>query len=331
LTAFSLPTGVRMKALALAGAMALMSSQAFAQTPDSAPPAQRHEAPASLATPTGHEVGFTLGNYTYNEPGATSISIHGAKLGVEYTGTLSLNEFRHWFVQVDVRGITGSVRYDGWCSPFLITPNSASPNGYELDMGDPSPCSESGDKDWYVEARGLVGKDLIGNRWALSPYAGLGFRYLSNGTSGVAGYRTDQYIYLPLGLTARTAVGSDSTLSFNLEFDVLILGWQTTRDSELGGGDVPPTATAPGFTINGFTDVSFAQHGGWALRASAKYQFTRRWSVEPYYVHWDVNASPVSYETVAFTVNNVTAREQMGFYEPRNVTDEAGVKLGFHF
>jgi hypothetical protein len=27
----------------------------------------------------------------------------------------------------------------------------------------------------------------------------------------------------------------------------------------------------------------------------------------------------------------VTAREQMGFYEPRNVTDEAGVKLGFHF
>jgi len=122
--------------------MAIMSSQVFAQTPDSTP-----DPAASLATPTGHEVRFTLGNYRYSEPGATSISIHGAKLGVEYIGTLSLNELRHWFVQVDVRGIIGSVRYDGWCSPFLIKPNTASPNGYELDVGDPSPCSESGDED----------------------------------------------------------------------------------------------------------------------------------------------------------------------------------------
>lgn len=308
-----------------------MLSQAFAQTPDSTPPAQRDGLAASLATPTGHELRFTLGNYTYKEPGATSISIHGAKFGVEYTGTLSLNKPRHWFVQVDVRGITGNTRYNGWCSPFLIKPNSASPNGYELDIGDPSPCTESGDRDWYVEARGLVGKDFIGNRWAVSPSVGLGFRYLSNGITGVAGFRTDQYIYLPLGLTARTTVGSQSALSLSLEFDGLIRGWQTTRDSELGGGDVPPTTTAPGFTINGFTDVSFAQHRGWALRASAKYQFNRRWSVQLHYVRWDVGASPVSYQTATFTVNNVTAHELMGFYEPRNVTDEFGVKLGFHF
>jgi hypothetical protein len=29
--------------------------------------------------------------------------------------------------------------------------------------------------------------------------------------------------------------------------------------------------TAPAFTIDGSTDVSFSQSGGWALRASAKY------------------------------------------------------------
>jgi hypothetical protein len=34
---------------------------------------------------------------------------------------------------------------------------------------------------------------------------------------------------------------------------------------------VPATPTAPAFTIDGFTDVSFAARG-WALRASAKYQ-----------------------------------------------------------
>ena len=48
-------------------------------------------------------------------------------------------------------------------------PDSTSPNGYALDVGDASPCSESGDKDWYVEARGLVGKDFIGHTWGVSP------------------------------------------------------------------------------------------------------------------------------------------------------------------
>jgi len=320
-----------MKALALAALMALLSSQALAQTPDSDQPAGRHDPAAGLATAAGHELDFTLGRYTYSEPGATSISIHGAKFGLEYTGTLPIDELRHWFVQLNVRGLVGNVTYDGWCAPFLITPNSASPNGYELDIGDFSPCSESGDKDWYAEARLLVGKDFIGDSWAWSPYAGLGLRYLSNGTNGVDGYRTDLYIYLPLGLTARTRVGPVSALSFNLELDALIRGWQTTRDAELGGGDVPPTTTAPGFTINGFSDISFDQHGGWALRASAKFLFARRWSVEPYYVHWDVSASPANYETITFTVNNVIAHERMGFYEPRNVTDELGLKLGFHF
>ena len=325
-----------MKILCLAGVIALISSQAFAQTPDSIPTrlAQPHGAAAvdaSLATPTEHEVDVSVGSYTYIEPGAQSISIHGVKVAGEYTATLSLNKRRHWFAQTDVRGTIGNVSYTGWCSPFLITPTSASPNGYELAVGDPSPCSETGDKDWYLEARALAGKDLIGQRWALSPYTGLGLRHLSNGTTGTAGYRTDDYLYLPVGITARTNVASHTAVSFNLEFDLLIQGWQKTRDSELGGGDVPATMTAPAFTIDGFTDISFSQPIGWALRASAKYQVTKHWSVEPYYVHWNVSASPVNYETATFTVNHVTAREQLGAYEPLNATHEFGVKWGFHF
>lgn len=282
-------------------------------------------------TPTGQEVSVTVNGYTYIEPGATRISIHGPKIGGEYMATLSLNQQRHWFAKADVRGVAGNATYTGWCSPYLIRPNNTSPNGYELGIGDPSPCSESGDKDWYVEGRALAGKDLIGNRWTYSPYTGVGVRHLSNGTTGINGFRTDDYLYLPLGVTARTTVASRHALSVNLEFDPVIHGWQKTRDSALGGGDIPATPTAPAFTINGFSDVSFSQHWGWALRASAKYQVTRRWSVEPYYVHWRVSASPVSYETAAFTVNNITAREQRGAYEPLNVTRELGVKLGIHF
>jgi hypothetical protein len=131
---------------------------------------------------------------------------------------------------------------------------------------------------------------------------------LSNGTTGTPGYRTDDYVYLPVGVTSRTNVASHGALSANLEFDLLIHGWQQTRDSELGSGDVPATPTAPAFTVDGFTDVSFSQSRGWALRASAKYPLTRRWSAEPYYVRWHV--SPVILKPRR-SVNNATAQEQL--------------------
>jgi hypothetical protein len=346
---------IRMMRVPAAGAVAVAlwwcSATLSAQTPTTPPSAssqtqptrqtpQTHQGQAThglaavedrLATPTGHYVNVSLDSYTYVEPGAMGISIHGPKFGGEYTGTVSLSKRQHWFAQVNVRGIMGNVTYTGWCSPWLITPNSASPNGYNLDEGDASPCSETGDKDWYLEGRALVGKDLIGHALALSPYTGLGLRHLSNGTTGTPGYRTDDYLYLPFGATARTELASHRMLSVDLEYDRLLRGWQKTRDSALGGGFVPATATAPAFTIDSFTDVSFAQRGGWALRAGAKCQVTTHWSVEPYYIRWSVSPSPVNDETVAFTVNNVTAHEQLGFYEPLNATNEFGVKLGLHF
>ena len=304
--------------------MAAISSAAMAQAP-----AQTGD--DRLATRTGHELNVSVGHYTYVEPGDQKISIHGPRIGGEYTGTLSLSGRRRLFLQADVRGNGGSATYDGWCAPFLITPDSTSPNGYALDLGDYSPCSESGDNDWYLEGRGLVSKDFIGRQWGVSPQAGLGVRHLSNGTTGVSGYRTDDYLYLPLALTARTRAGSHGGLSFRVEYDVLLHGWQTTRQSALGGGEVPATPTAPAFTIDGFTDFSFSQHSGWALRASGKYQVTNRWSVEPAYIYWRVGDSPVSSGTATYTVNGVTAEQEFGAFEPFNFTHEFVVNLGFHF
>jgi opacity protein-like surface antigen len=182
-----------------------------------------------------------------------------------------------------------------------------------------------------VEGRALVGKDFIGGSWGFSPDVGLGLRHLSNGLTDVPGYRTDDYLYLPVGITARTTVASHNALSFNLEYDHLLHGWQKTRDSQLGGGDVPATPTAPPFTIEGFSDISFDQSSGWALRAGAKYQISRHWSVAPQYIHWNVTASPVNYETATYTVNRITAQEQIGAYEPLNRTNEFTVKVGLRF
>lgn len=312
-----------MRESVLAAAVLLFAFKAAAQppTPDV----------ADLATPIGHDLAITVGSYTYEEPGSPDISIHGAKFGGEYTRTWALNQRQHWFIQANAQGLIGATTYDGACAPWFIRPSSSSPNGYVLDLGAYSPCSETGDADWYGEARGFVGKDVMGQQWAWTPSTGLGFRHLSNGTTGIGGYRTDEYLYVPFGLTARTKVASHHALSVHVEYDRLIHGWQRTRDSELGGGLIPATQTAPAFTIDGFTDISFSQQTGWALRASARYFVTRRFSVAPYYLHWDIDASPVNTEIVTFTVNNVTAHEQLGAYEPFNVTNEFGVKFGVHF
>ena len=149
-----------------------------------------------------------MASYTYREPGAQGISIHGAKIVAEYTGTLSLNKRQHWFAQAQLRGTLGNVTYDGWCSPFLITPNSTSPNGYALDVGDASPCSETGDKDWYVEARGprRQGPDRSddGRGRPIPAWVSVICRMARPASPG---YRTDEYLYLPVGVTARTQRG----------------------------------------------------------------------------------------------------------------------------
>ena len=313
----------RLKQLLTVGVLAFIPSQALAQT--SAPVDA-----SGLATPSGHEANFTVGGYKYEEPREVDISIQGAKFGGGYAGAMSISEAQRWFVKAQARGLFGNTTYDGWCSPFLIRPDSRSPNGFALGLGERSPCSRSGAQDWYVEGRAFVGKDFIARKWGWSPEIGLGIRHLSNGTTGVPGHRTDAYLYLPVGLTARTIVASHA-LSFNVEYDFLVHGWQKTRDSELGGGTVPATPIAPAFTIDGFTDVSFDQHSGWAMRASMKYQMTRRWSVEPEYTHWNIGDSTVDHETATFTVNQITARQQIGFYEPFNTTNEFVVRLGFRF
>ena len=298
----------------------LLPVASFAQPPD-----------AGLATAAGLEVSASVGGYRYVEPLAQPISLHGLKIAGEYTATRTLGQRGRWFIQANARAVVGDVAYDGFCRPWQIAPNSGSSNGYALGLGAASPCSERGNADWYLEARALVGRDLIGGTWGAAPYAGVGVRHLSSGIASISGYRTDEYLYVPVGVTTRTRIASRHALRITVEYDRLIRGWQKTRQSRFGGGEVPATATAPAFTIEGFSDVSFAQHSGWALRTSAHYQATRRWSLEPYYIHWSVGDSSVNPITATFTVNGVTAAQRLGFYEPRNTTNEWGVKLGFRF
>jgi hypothetical protein len=309
--------------MALACLITLVGSAASAQS-TAEPPTN------PLATRTGHQFNFSVQHYDYTEPDSVDISIHGIKVGAEYTGAFSLNERRHWFARFNVRGTVGNADYRGWCRPWQLVPSSASANGYRLTLGARSPCSESGDSDWYVEGRMVAGKDFIGDGWAVAPFAGIGLWHLSNGVTGNFNFRTDEYLYVPIGITMRRPSVAGRRLEVTVEYDHLLRGWQKTRNSLLGGGTVPATTSTPSFTIGDFTDLSFPQHDGWALRASAAYHLNRSWSIEPYYLRWRIEDSPVRTGSVAYTVNNITARQSLGYYEPHNVTNEFGIKVGWH-
>jgi hypothetical protein len=281
-----------------------------------------------LATRIGHELNVSVQHYDYTEPlgEQTDVKMHAPKAGAEYTGTFALSQKGLWFAQMNLRATGFITNYDGSCRPWMIEPNGTSPNGYRLTLGAASPCSEGNDPDWYVEGRALAGKDFIGSQWAFSPFAGIGLRHLSNGTTGNVNFRTDEYLYIPVGTTLH-----NRSLTLTVEYDRLLRGWQKTRESLLTGGTVPATSTAPAFTIGDFKDLSFAQHHGWAFRASAAYLINKSWSIEPYYTRWRVGDSPVSDGSVAYTVNGITARQTLSYYEPLNFTNEFGVKVGFHF
>lgn len=310
------------RSLILVGLIALSSTSAFAQTQTSTR--------SNLATRPGHELNLSLQHYDYTEPAPVDISIHGPKFGGEYTGTFSLSERRHWFAQLNVRGTGATADYDGNCRPWLITPDNTSANGYRLGLGTKFPCSEDNDADWYVDGRALVGKDFVKTSWAISPFTGLGGRHLSNGVTGNWNYRTQEYLYVPLGATVRTTIGG-RVLGITGEYDHLLRGWNTTRNSLLGGGTVPATSSTPAFVIGDFTDLSFKQRTGLAWRVSASLAISRSWSIEPYYVRWRVEDSTINSGSVAYTVNGITARRTLDYLEPLNVTNEAGVKVGLRF
>jgi len=72
----------------------------------------------------------------------------------------------------------------------------------------------------------VAGLDWVGRSVSLSPYVGVGYRYLYNDvrgstSTGAIGYRRESnYIYEPIGLTARFLLGDRWVLAPTLEGEV---------------------------------------------------------------------------------------------------------------
>ena len=254
-----------------------------------------------LATKTANELGVTVSNYKYTEPGV--MSIKATKIGFDYTGTYAIGaEFPNrndgWFVRGDVRYATGKGDY------------SSNTTGTLNDR-----------PDWYYEVRGLVGRDFNFSDYTLSPYAGLGYRHLFNdlrglSSTGAAGYRRESnYTTLPLGVTHKMNLASQARLLTTVEYSHLIRGRQETKFSDIIGSN----------GIVAAQDAENRQRRGYGMRLGVSYQMDQ-WSVGPFVHFWKIKES----DTVSVT-RSVVGPVTLRVFEPANKVTEFGVKAVYTF
>ena len=248
-----------------------------------APPAQAQAQTRGLGTQAGEEVGVSLSRYTYDEPGY--MDLKATKLGVDYAITRTYagawpNTGEASFLTGELRFATGQASYT----------NSSGTRAGGLD-------------DWYWEARALYGVDLEMDGYVLSPYAGLGYRYLFNDLRSLTnGYRREsRYISLPLGITVRTRAAQRSQLLSTVEYVHLLSGKQDALLSDIGPGR---------------QDAKLNQRSGSGLRLKVIRQFPT-WSIGPTLTYWRVGSSDVGGTPAVF--------------EPKNNTVELGLSIRRRF
>jgi len=256
----------------------------------------------ALGTSTGAEIGLQVSDYRYQEHLVADqefMHLTGAKFGLTFDATRAYSSGFFW--GGDVRLAYGKSDYKGGDIDIL---------------GNVTPSTHSGESEWLFDGRLLGGYDFIFNdvfgshkNFSLSPYTGLGFRWLYNDgrgadTNGVQGYeRYSHYIYIPVGVTPRFRVTDTTRISVNTEFDWLAYGWQI---SSLGD------------TIPGATDITNSQRDGYGLRGSVMYEWPS-WSIGPFFYYWNINQSATGCDNAGCGV------------EPHNQTIEYGLQGRYRF
>ena len=247
-----------------------------------APVAAQALEPDALLTKNGWDVGGQAATYHYEEPDFAQLTGERAGAVGAYTGTNA----DHFFSRIDGRVSYGLLKYEG--------------SGTQDD-----------NPDWIVEVRAVIGKDvLVSDNVALSPYIGLGYRYLfADGrgytSTGAIGYRRySHYFYVPVGMTMRMRAGDQWVIAPTVEYDAFIGGTQNSKLSDTGLG---------------FADASNEQNDGYGYRLSLMVE-TGHWSFGPWLHYWNIKDSDI-----------VPVGFGLGVLEPANWTREYGLELRYRF
>ena len=146
----------------------------------------------------------------------------------------------------------------------------------------------------------------------LTPFAGLGFRFLhddSGGhptTNGGIGYDRQNYLlYVPFGVKAEPT----ENLSVKLQANALLWGMQISYLKD----------TSPNYQT-----AHNIQDKGWGVDATVNYRFTEHWSGYTFARYWNIDRS-------ANDCGTVTGVGYVCWWEPDNTTEEVGVGVAYRF
>lgn len=174
--------------------------------------------------------------------------------------------------------------------------------------------------DYTLEGRGLVGYDfLIAQVHSITPYVGVGYRYLNDdssgkiSTTGARGYeRESNYLYSPIGLEISIQLGNKFYVKELLEFDYFWRGWQKSHLSDaIPGLNDPTNIQENGYGVRGY--IGF-------LIVSNKIDF----EVGPYVKYWNVKKSEE--ETITYYGTPIGIG-----WEPKNNSTEIGLRITARF
>jgi hypothetical protein len=177
-----------------------------------------------------------------------------------------------------------------------------------------TPLSISGIPNYMWEFRGLVGYDFNARPVVISPYLGLGYRWLQDNAQekSASGYRRESnYFYIPIGVEALVVLGNGWSVGANVEYDVFVWGKQKSYLSDFSAG---------------FSDAENDQSSGYGVRGSisiAKKGEKVGFMIEPYIKYWNIKESDVDRVTFYGTPRFVV--------EPDNNSTEIGCRFAVTF
>ncbi|CAG9001745.1 MAG: hypothetical protein CENE_03771 [Candidatus Celerinatantimonas neptuna] len=233
------------------------------------------------ASTTEISIGSAISSFTYHE---SEMEEKGILTGIH--GYIAIHQ--QWMMRLDGSLVSGNVNY------------SSTDTGSMSDI-----------PDYIFEIRGLTGPDIYTGNWRITPYTGLGYRYLNDNSAyrttstDDSGYEREQsYTYLPVGIIFHS-FGYHWATTTQLEIDILLRGENHTR---LG-------------TIPGYNNLSFHQTKGTGARASLTLTRRVKWgpikglALMPYIKYWNINAS-----------NDVRQGDEY-YYEPHKHSTEYGISF----
>jgi hypothetical protein len=169
--------------------------------------------------------------------------------------------------------------------------------------------------DYVWEFRGLGGYDFpILKAATVTPYLGIGYRYLNDDTSGkisstgAYGYeRESNYIYSPIGLEVITPLKNGWSVGAMLEYDYF---WKGIQKSHLSN-------------VPGYYDIENNQDEGYGFRGSIKVRNKGEkldFVIEPFIRYWNIKDSKTTTDPTGTT-----------WIEPKNNSTEFGIKFAVKF